>query len=223
MDYSCMKLLLATLFVSSIFTTNAQISTPCTSSMITSFTPCLNFVTGSSGTGSSPTKECCDSVKSLMEGSMDCTCLIITGNVPVSIPFVNRSLAISLPRVCQSSVPIQCKSTGVPLPAPGPVLFGPPLPPAASAPHSHSHSPASAPHSHSHSPKGSKAVGVAAPPTGDQILDFSPVSPPESTLGPSANPGIRPVVRPNSASNKNVLPLQSLLVMLMGIIYFKFF
>lgn len=86
----------------------AQISTPCSMSMISSFTPCLNYVTGSSGTGSSPTKDCCNSLISLMTDNMECACLIITGNVPVSIPFVNN-LAISLPRVCKSSVPLQCK------------------------------------------------------------------------------------------------------------------
>lgn len=109
MAHSWLSATIAILLLSSVFRTKAQISTPCTSSMISSFTPCLNFVTGSSGTGSSPTEDCCNSLKSLMTDNMDCACLIVTGNVPVSIPFINANLAISLPRVCKSSVPLQCK------------------------------------------------------------------------------------------------------------------
>lgn len=111
MAFSCLNAIpgILLIIISSVFQTNAQISTPCTSSMISTFTPCLNYVTGSSGKGSSPTQDCCNSLKSLMTDSMDCTCLIVSGNVPLSIPFINRNLAISLPRVCKSSVPIQCK------------------------------------------------------------------------------------------------------------------
>lgn len=99
------------LIKSSISPTNAQqtISTPCSSSMISSFTPCLNFVTGSSSSGSSPTQDCCSVLRSLTVNNMDCACLIITGNVPVSIPFINSNFGISLPRACKSSVPLQCK------------------------------------------------------------------------------------------------------------------
>ncbi|KAL0435711.1 UNVERIFIED_CONTAM: hypothetical protein Sradi_0279000 [Sesamum radiatum] len=109
--------------------------------MITTFTPCLNYVTGSSGRGSSPTEDCCNSLKSLMNDGMDCACLIVTGNVPLSIPFINRNLAISLPRLCQTSVPVQCKASGDPLPPPGPVVLGP--------------TPAPAPRSHN--PKGTNS------------------------------------------------------------------
>ncbi|KAK6141444.1 hypothetical protein DH2020_024804 [Rehmannia glutinosa] len=125
MAFYCLNAIPAILFfiASLVFRTNAQISTPCTSSMINTFTPCLNYVTRSSGTGSSPTQECCNSLKSLMSDSVDCGCLIVTGNVPVSIPFVNRNLAISLPRMCGSSVPVQCKASGDPLPAPGMICW----------------------------------------------------------------------------------------------------
>ncbi|KAF3436270.1 hypothetical protein FNV43_RR23362 [Rhamnella rubrinervis] len=104
------------------------INTPCTASMISSFTPCLNFITGSSSNGpSSPTTGCCNSLKSMMSGSRDCFCLLVTANVPLQLP-INRTLAISLPRSCNmEAIPIQCQASGSPLPAPGPVL-----PPAAS-------------------------------------------------------------------------------------------
>ncbi|KAL3827978.1 hypothetical protein ACJIZ3_016780 [Penstemon smallii] len=206
MDYSYLNILLATLLMFSISRTNAQISTPCTSSMISSFTPCLNYITRSSATGSSPTQDCCNSIKSLVDVSMDCTCLILTGSVPFSLPaFINRNLAISLPRMCKSSVPIQCKASGVPLPAPGPVLFGPTLAPVASAPEGHS-------------PKASRESSAAAPPPADQILDLSPESPPELQLGPTADHGVRPVVQPNSDSFISPLTsLHSLFVILIGI------
>lgn len=94
-----------------IYRINGQISTPCTASMITSFTPCLNFITGSTANGqSSPTQDCCDSVKSMVADSVDCGCLILTGNVPLSLPF-NRTLAISLPQICNGGVPLRCKCT----------------------------------------------------------------------------------------------------------------
>uniref|UniRef100_A0A3Q7I3V0 Bifunctional inhibitor/plant lipid transfer protein/seed storage helical domain-containing protein n=1 Tax=Solanum lycopersicum TaxID=4081 RepID=A0A3Q7I3V0_SOLLC len=52
-----------------------------------------------------------------MSDSIDCICLIVTGNVPVSIPFI-RTLALSLPQACNSGVPVQCSASGVPLPSP---------------------------------------------------------------------------------------------------------
>ncbi|KAE8730675.1 hypothetical protein F3Y22_tig00002919pilonHSYRG00344 [Hibiscus syriacus] len=55
--------------------------------MISTFTPCLNFITGSSGNGSSsPTQGCCSSLKSIMSSSMDCACLIFTANIPLQLP-----------------------------------------------------------------------------------------------------------------------------------------
>ncbi|KAL0390986.1 UNVERIFIED_CONTAM: hypothetical protein Scaly_0455700 [Sesamum calycinum] len=211
------------LFISSVFRAKAQISTPCTTSVISSFTPCFNYLTGSSGAGSSPTQDCCNSLRSLMTDNVDCACLIITGNVPVSIPFINANLAISLPRVCKNSVPLQCKASGVPLPPPGPVLFGPTPAPAAPAPHGHPAAPApdhghpAAPAPHAHSPRASKATtgAVAAPPPVESF-DVAPASPPRFSLGPSVNPGVRPVVNPNAASGPSTMSLPSLLLILVG-------
>ncbi|KAL8485168.1 hypothetical protein ACS0TY_027460 [Phlomoides rotata] len=111
--------------------TSGQITTPCTPSMITTFTPCISFVTNSSGNGTSPTSDCCNSLSSLMSTGKDCLCLIATGSVPFRIP-VNRTLAISLPRACNMpGVPLQCKAAGVPVPAPSPLPLenGPSLSP----------------------------------------------------------------------------------------------
>lgn len=69
---------------------------------------------------------CCSGV---VRTGADCACLILTGNVPFSLP-INRTLAISLPKVCKSlSVPLQCRDTATQIPAPGPVAFAPALPP----------------------------------------------------------------------------------------------
>ncbi|KAK1352663.1 hypothetical protein POM88_053094 [Heracleum sosnowskyi] len=55
----------ATTLILSITFVNGQITTPCTNPMITSFTPCLNYLTGSTGTGGSPTGDCCGALRSL--------------------------------------------------------------------------------------------------------------------------------------------------------------
>lgn len=89
---------------------SGQVATSCTGSqLVTSFTPCLNFVTGSTNGGGSPTRQCCNSVAEMVRTAADCACLIFTGNVPFSLP-INRTLAVSLPKLCNSmSVPLQCR------------------------------------------------------------------------------------------------------------------
>ncbi|OMO54425.1 hypothetical protein CCACVL1_27801 [Corchorus capsularis] len=187
-----------------------QISTSCTASMISTFTPCLNFITGSSNNGTSPTQGCCGSLKSLMSTSMDCACLILTANVPFQLP-INRTLALSLPRACNmGGVPVQCKAAGTPLPAPGPVpfLLPPSISPTAPSPLS---------------PGASKSSSAEGPATGQSgtPLDLTPASPPEA---PSAtvNPGIRPVLQP-SASNPSYNSPRLLLILFIGITFFKFY
>ncbi|CAI0434011.1 unnamed protein product [Linum tenue] len=116
-----------------VMTRAQMISTPCTSSMITSFTPCINFVTGSSSNGTSPAASCCGALKELVAASMDCACLLVTANVPIQLPF-GGPLSIPLPRPCKMAVPLRCKASGSPLPAPGPAIFGPSSPPSPSSP-----------------------------------------------------------------------------------------
>ncbi|CAI8604655.1 unnamed protein product [Vicia faba] len=113
--------------------TYAQINTPCNpSTLSTLFTPCMSFLTNSSANGTSPTTQCCTALKSLTRGGMDCLCLIVTASVPFKIP-INRTLAVSLPRACKMpGVPVQCKASASPLPAPGPVALGPSPSPASS-------------------------------------------------------------------------------------------
>lgn len=84
----------------------------CTASLLTSFTPCFSFLTSSNGSsGSPPTRECCRSLAALVDAGTGCACLVLTGAVPLGVP-VNRTLAVSLPRACDSmSVPLQCRGT----------------------------------------------------------------------------------------------------------------
>ena len=78
----------------------------CTASLVTSFTPCLNFITNG---GASPTDDCCRSLGALTKASAGCACLILTGSVPLGVP-VNRTLAVTLPRACNStSLQLQCR------------------------------------------------------------------------------------------------------------------
>lgn len=93
-----------------------QINSPCSASMISSFSPCMSFVNNSSSNGTSPTADCCNSLKSLTSGGMGCLCLILTGNIPFQLP-INRTMAISLPRACNmAGVPVQCKGKIVYIP-----------------------------------------------------------------------------------------------------------
>ncbi|KVH94377.1 Bifunctional inhibitor/plant lipid transfer protein/seed storage helical domain-containing protein [Cynara cardunculus var. scolymus] len=119
--------LAAILSISVVITVNGQISSPCSVSMITSFTPCVNFVTGSSSNGRSPTASCCSAVESLTTTSMECMCLIVTGNVAFSLPNpINQALAITLPKACKSKrVPLQCKCSKKAMLAPTPSKTAP--------------------------------------------------------------------------------------------------
>ncbi|CAN6561279.1 unnamed protein product [Malus baccata var. baccata] len=183
-----------TLLIISLRLVNGQISTPCTASMISSVTPCANYITGSTSNGGSPTAGCCSSLKSLMGTGMDCACLLITGGVPVQLP-INRTLALSLPRA----------SSGSPLPAPGPSLLGPTPPPTVSS-----------------SPRASKAVASGPAPESGTSGDLQPASPSDEPEAPTqSTQGIgRPQLTPSASSFSYVSPPSVLLIML-GIMVFN--
>ncbi|KAJ4727442.1 Non-specific lipid-transfer protein-like protein [Melia azedarach] len=176
----------------SVISVNGQINTPCTTSMISSFTPCINFITGSTSNGSStPTQSCCDSFKSLTSASMDCACLVITANVPVQLP-INRTLSLSLPRACNmGGVPVQCKASGSPLPAPGPALLGQTPGPVDASPLS---------------PQASKAVAPAP---------VESEAPTRSEIRPVLTPP------PPSASHRSYISPPSILLLFIGIMIFN--
>ncbi|KAJ6797851.1 non-specific lipid transfer protein GPI-anchored 2-like [Iris pallida] len=178
---------------------SGQITTACTSSLITTFTPCMNVITGSTNGGGSPSAGCCDALAELISSSSECACLIFTGNVPL----ISRTLAITLPSMCKSkSVPLQCKATTAPLPSPGSVALAPtlpPLPPFAGT-----------------GSTGSDSISPSTPSATE------PASPPAVAAGPTSqgmNQGKRPLVVPNSAAGATAnLPIflsSSVLVMVL--------
>ncbi|CAI9259772.1 unnamed protein product [Lactuca saligna] len=201
--------LVITLLAITVITVKCQITTPCTLSMITGFTPCVNYLTGSSANGRSPSASCCDAMESLMTKSMDCTCLIVTGNVPFSLPNpINQGLAISLPQACNSeSMALQCKASGVSLPPPGPMLFAPP-PPKAIAPITDS----------PEYPPSPSVLGMIAMTPTETTMEASintleaSAPTPVTRLGPRVTPKTRPLVTTALASNR--LSISSTIVLL---------
>ncbi|KAK3193746.1 hypothetical protein Dsin_025056 [Dipteronia sinensis] len=120
---------------------------------------------------------------------MDCACLVITANIPLQLP-INRTLALSLPRACNmSGVPVQCKASGTPLPAPGPVLLGPTLAPMDDSPLS---------------PQASKASAFAPATESDTTMDLTPAFPPLPTTTSSG--GVRPVLTPSPSASSHISP-----------------
>ncbi|WOH12814.1 hypothetical protein DCAR_0832322 [Daucus carota subsp. sativus] len=154
-----------------ILPVHGQINTACSPSALTSFTSCINFITNSTANGTSPTTDCCNSLRTITTSSTDCLCLIVTGSVPFQIP-INRTLAIALPRACNMpGVPLQCKASVAPLPAPA----------ASSVPEAHS--PAMTPESN--------ATPALTPPSDTAGAGAG---------APTTNSGIRPVLTPSAAS-----------------------
>ncbi|KAK9669611.1 hypothetical protein RND81_13G143300 [Saponaria officinalis] len=215
------------LLLLSISTVNAQngqqiINTPCTASMIATFTPCMNYITGSSANGSSPTSNCCDAFKTVMSNSMDCACLLVTAGVPLP-QLVNQTLAVGLPRFCKGvSVPVQCQATGSPLPPPGPLQFGPPPPNSAVSPQGPQQFGAPAP-STAFSPQATSKA-TAATPIADQPAPPEPLPPtaasPIELPAPPTTPRVRPIITPSpSSSSKINLPI--VWIILMGFMIFK--
>ncbi|ONH93551.1 hypothetical protein PRUPE_8G237800 [Prunus persica] len=193
-----------TLLIISLTSINGQISTPCTASMISNFTPCINYITGSSSNGTSPpTQSCCSSVKSLLGTGTDCACLLITASVPVQLP-INRTLALSLPRACNmGGIPLQCKASASPLAAPGPALLGP----TASSPLS---------------PRASKAVAESPTPQSGTADDLQPTSPPVESEAPTqSTPGSGRLTPSPSASTLSYVSPPSLLLIILGLVVYK--
>ncbi|XP_050371929.1 non-specific lipid transfer protein GPI-anchored 20-like isoform X2 [Argentina anserina] len=162
-----------------------QIGTPCTAANIASFSPCMNFLTNSTANGTggtAPTADCCNSLKNLTSTSRDCMCLIVTGSVPFQLP-INRTLAISLPRACNTpGVPLQCKATGAPLPAPGPNFQAPTSSPGAS-------------------PSAGPTASTVPEPTSSAEAPESNATPSSTGVSeaPTATTGSRPVLTPSGS------------------------
>ncbi|XP_022955412.1 non-specific lipid-transfer protein-like protein At2g13820 [Cucurbita moschata] len=175
---------LALAFAVAVLPVLGQINSPCNPSMIARFTPCMNLLTNSTANGTSPTASCCDYLRSLTGTGMDCLCLIVTASVPFQLP-INRSLAISLPRACNMpGVPVQCRASAAPIPAPGPISLGPALSPDASP-----------------TPLGSGIPQPATPAQSPEADTTEFLTPPETpTTTTDAGTGISPELTPSSAT-----------------------
>ncbi|WMV47764.1 hypothetical protein MTR67_041149 [Solanum verrucosum] len=199
---------------------SGQISTACSSAMLSSFSPCINFMSNN-GSGS-PTSACCQSLKDLTASGKDCLCLIVTGNVPFKIP--NRNVAITLPKACnKDSVPIECKGSSTPLPAQGPAALSPsgsprfrnPRPPQAPSPDGDD---VPEPFNPPLGPGGDTTPGLTPPsPSGGGLGNpYNGFSPPSSTDDGSGNTdtgsGFRPNLTPSSAPDSRRLPIFVVLV-----------
>ncbi|KAL6970441.1 hypothetical protein U1Q18_030141 [Sarracenia purpurea var. burkii] len=167
---------------------SAQTQVPCSASTVSSFTPCMNFITNSSGTGSPPTAGCCNSLRTVVSNGTDCLCMILTGNVPFQIP-INRTLALSLPRACKmSGVPLQCKASAAPIPAPGSIALSPTF--------------------SSLTPQASAVPKPASPALAPEADTTPELGAPSSTVAseaPTTNSGIRPVVTQSAAAAETSL------------------
>ncbi|KAH0634129.1 hypothetical protein KY284_036915 [Solanum tuberosum] len=159
-----------------------MVTTPCTGPMITSFTPCMNFLTNSSSNvGGLPTDDCCNVLKTMMTNAMNCFCLIVTGGIPFQMP-MNPNMVMPLPSACNMpGVPLNCKAPSPPeVVAPGPRSD-------AGAP---SASPTAAP---TIPPRSSKDSTVHPPlpsnssPPADDIPNLTPPSPPTDPSTPATN------------------------------------
>ncbi|KAI9080412.1 hypothetical protein K1719_037806 [Acacia pycnantha] len=174
-----------------------QINTPCTASMMSSFTPCANMITGSTNNGAVPSSTCCDSLRSLANTSVNCACLLISANVPFQIPFAS-TLALSLAQACNiNALPSKCKAAGSPLPAPGPAEVGrngPGPGPIAASPLS---------------PQGSEDMSEAKASKfmSRRLTQAQALAPAEE---PRTTPKIRPVFTPPSSSSSNTSPFMFL-------------
>ncbi|KAK7336775.1 hypothetical protein VNO77_17323 [Canavalia gladiata] len=196
--------ILATLIVVSVDLVNGQVSTPCTTYMMSSFTPCANTITGSTNNGLKPSTTCCDSLRSLMSTSVDCACMAISANSPSFQLAINQALALSLSQACNiKGVPLQCKASGSPLPAPGPAVLGPnasALPPIAAS---------------SLSPQVSKMM-VVAEAYKYENLEVAAASSPVEAEAPTRVQEIRPILTPiplpSHSSSVSPYPLISIII-----------
>ncbi|CAA2998376.1 Hypothetical predicted protein [Olea europaea subsp. europaea] len=194
-----------------------QTSRACTGAMLSSFGNCIGFLASRSN-ASSPTSDCCSSLKSLMSNGQDCLCLIVTGGVPFQVP-INRTLAISLPRACRmSGVPVECKATSTPIPAPGPINRGERG--SNMSPRSSPARPTAPTFPLPFTPPQPPASGLTPPlpPEGD----MTPPAPEGDIVPTLTPPGMRPTLTPSAAQPANSLS-PSLLVAALGVIFFMYY
>lgn len=101
-SFLCLVMVLMTNMV----TQNAAQSS-CTTTL-TSLSPCLNYIMGSSST---PSATCCSQLSSVVQSSPQCLCSLLNGGASSFGITINQTLALSLPASCKVQTPpvSQCK------------------------------------------------------------------------------------------------------------------
>ncbi|RHN80167.1 putative plant lipid transfer protein/Par allergen [Medicago truncatula] len=99
-------LFLVMVLVANMCTQN-EAQSGCTST-ITSLSPCLNYIMGSS---SNPSSSCCSQLSSVVQSSPQCLCSLLNGGGSSFGITINQTLALSLPSACKVQTPpvSQCK------------------------------------------------------------------------------------------------------------------
>ncbi|XP_004495185.1 non-specific lipid transfer protein GPI-anchored 15 [Cicer arietinum] len=107
-SFLCLVMVLMTNMV----TQNAAQSS-CTTTL-TSLSPCLNYIMGSSST---PSATCCSQLSSVVQSSPQCLCSLLNGGASSFGITINQTLALSLPASCKVQTPpvSQCKSGNGPI------------------------------------------------------------------------------------------------------------
>ncbi|RDX87347.1 Non-specific lipid-transfer protein-like protein, partial [Mucuna pruriens] len=80
----------------------------CTNAL-TSLSPCLNYIMGTSST---PTASCCTQLSSVVQSSPQCLCSVLNGGGSTFGITINQTLALSLPGACEVQTPpvSQCQA-----------------------------------------------------------------------------------------------------------------
>ncbi|WVY95930.1 hypothetical protein V8G54_028081 [Vigna mungo] len=110
MAFRGFMLCVVTVMVATICTKNATAQSGC-SSTLTSLSPCLNYVMGSSSTPSTP---CCSQLSTIVQSSPQCLCSLLNGGSTFGIT-INQTLALSLPAACKVQTPpvSQCQGNNI--------------------------------------------------------------------------------------------------------------
>ncbi|KAK7355832.1 hypothetical protein VNO80_15094 [Phaseolus coccineus] len=100
-------LFLVTAMVATMWTQNATAQSGCTNTL-TSLSPCLNYIMGSSST---PSASCCSQLSTVVQSSPQCLCSLLNGGSTFGIT-INQTLALSLPGACKVQTPpvSQCQA-----------------------------------------------------------------------------------------------------------------
>ncbi|XP_020238688.1 non-specific lipid-transfer protein-like protein At2g13820 [Cajanus cajan] len=107
MTFRGFVLCLIVVMVATMWTQNAAQS-GCTNAL-TSLSPCLNYIMGSSST---PSASCCSQLSSVVQSSPQCLCSVLNGGGSTFGITINQTLALSLPGACKVQTPpvSQCQA-----------------------------------------------------------------------------------------------------------------